>query len=287
MLKSLRILVAVLLSLLILPAAAQAGDANYWLQTDLHIRNTGDDACSYVRIETPLPVTQALYGRVLSEEFSLEPTEIIVDENGERTGVFTIDTLPPGAEVVFTQRYLITQEPSTLNTKYEPTANPKVPHTDERIKTLAQELAFGVSSPEEIVPRLARFTHEHIRYSRDSMWRNKGAISALENREGVCEDYAALFVALARAMGVESRLVYGYMRGDPTHPFQRHAWAEFLAPDIGWVPVDPTVKGTEGILDYPAAYIAQWYKDEPVRLRYLGGRISAGRVESVMAEATH
>jgi len=145
----------------------------------------------------------------------------------------------------------------------------------------ASGAVLGLSSDRERAGALAAFTYKHIRYDKDSPWRNRGALTAFQYREGVCEDFAALFVALAKAIGLDSRMVYGYLQAKEGEPFQRHAWAEVFLGEEGWVPVDPTVHGRLGLMDSPAIYIGQWYQDQPIRLRYAGGRLSASRADTV------
>ena len=64
-------------------------------------------------------------------------------------------------------------------------------------------------------------------------------------KRGVCQDYAHLMCACARARGVPARYVSGYIYGggDPaTHGAgATHAWAELFIPHIGeWRGFDPT-----------------------------------------------
>ncbi|MBV8971553.1 MAG: transglutaminase family protein, partial [Sphingomonadaceae bacterium] len=64
------------------------------------------------------------------------------------------------------------------------------------------------------------------------------AATAFGQRSGVCQDYAHIFCAAARGMGVPARYVSGhYVRADPQPA--AHAWAEALVPDLGWVGFDP------------------------------------------------
>jgi transglutaminase-like putative cysteine protease len=64
----------------------------------------------------------------------------------------------------------------------------------------------------------------------------------LELRAGVCQDFAHLFIAAARAMGVPARYVSGYIHteGGAGSASASHAWGEGWVPGQGWVGFDAT-----------------------------------------------
>lgn len=63
----------------------------------------------------------------------------------------------------------------------------------------------------------------------------------LEQRAGVCQDFAHLLVAVARGWRVPARYVSGYIEPDaPDGPQATHAWAEVLVPNAGWLGFDAT-----------------------------------------------
>lgn len=66
------------------------------------------------------------------------------------------------------------------------------------------------------------------------------AAEALALRRGVCQDYAHLFIAAARSMGIPARYVSGHLcRSDgQTVQDAAHAWAESYVEDLGWVGFD-------------------------------------------------
>jgi transglutaminase-like putative cysteine protease len=67
----------------------------------------------------------------------------------------------------------------------------------------------------------------------------------LVNRKGSCRDYAVLFSALCRSMGLATRFVSGYYTGIapvdlPNQTHHLHAWVEVYLPGGGWRGYDPT-----------------------------------------------
>lgn len=64
----------------------------------------------------------------------------------------------------------------------------------------------------------------------------------LQSKEGVCQDFTHLFIAIARANKIPARYTSGYLhqgngyQGDS----QMHAWAECYIPEKGWLGFDPT-----------------------------------------------
>ena len=68
---------------------------------------------------------------------------------------------------------------------------------------------------------------------------------ALENRQGVCQDYTHIMIAMVRALGIPCRYVSGYLFHraqslDRSAADASHAWPEAYLPELGWVGFDPT-----------------------------------------------
>lgn len=65
---------------------------------------------------------------------------------------------------------------------------------------------------------------------------------ALEQGSGVCQDYAHIFCAIARVLGIPARYVSGYLAHGAGHEAHgaSHAWAEAYVEHLGWVGFDPT-----------------------------------------------
>ncbi|GAA4405421.1 transglutaminase family protein [Nibrella viscosa] len=62
----------------------------------------------------------------------------------------------------------------------------------------------------------------------------------LINRSGSCRDYATLFMAACRSLGLAARFVSGYLYGSHQQEHELHAWAEVYLPGAGWRGFDPT-----------------------------------------------
>jgi transglutaminase-like putative cysteine protease/predicted glutamine amidotransferase len=65
------------------------------------------------------------------------------------------------------------------------------------------------------------------------------------SRCGVCQDFANLFICLARLLGVPARYVCGYIytgEKSPNHLQSEasHAWVQVYLPEVGWKGLDPT-----------------------------------------------
>ena len=68
---------------------------------------------------------------------------------------------------------------------------------------------------------------------------------ALHSRQGVCQDFAHIMIALVRQLGIPCRYVSGYLYHrkedqDRSVSDATHAWVEVLLPHLGWVGFDPT-----------------------------------------------
>ena len=67
----------------------------------------------------------------------------------------------------------------------------------------------------------------------------------LESRQGVCQDYVHVMIAIARSWNVPARYVSGYLYtdsrdGDGPPQTASHAWVECRLPELGWIGIDPT-----------------------------------------------
>ena len=65
------------------------------------------------------------------------------------------------------------------------------------------------------------------------------------SKKGVCQDFANVFITLARLLGIPARYVCGYIYTGNTGEARArsdasHAWVQLYIPGIGWKAFDPT-----------------------------------------------
>ena len=101
-------------------------------------------------------------------------------------------------------------------------------------------------SPLAFLQDLVAGVHRSFSYVKKSTAVNSPIEHALRSRQGVCQDFAHIMIALVRNAGIPCRYVSGYLyhTSENAHPSAdgaTHAWAEALLPAIGWVGFDPTI----------------------------------------------
>ncbi|MFN7917613.1 MAG: transglutaminase family protein [Vicinamibacterales bacterium] len=100
----------------------------------------------------------------------------------------------------------------------------------------------------------------------------------LEERRGVCQDFAHLQIAALRALGLPARYVSGYLLTDPPAGQPRlvgadasHAWLSVWCPVNGWVDLDPTNDVIPSTRHITVAWGRDYGDVSPLRGVVLGG----------------
>jgi transglutaminase-like putative cysteine protease len=81
-----------------------------------------------------------------------------------------------------------------------------------------------------------RWIREHFTYRTGATQVHAPLKEFLKKREGVCQDFSHLMIALVRNWGFPSRYVMGYQQAAQA----THAWTEIFVPGIGWRGMDAT-----------------------------------------------
>jgi hypothetical protein len=142
------------------------------------------------------------------------------------------------------------------------------------IRAEAERMVAGVTGTRARAERLTREVNTFV--DKKPTVSLPSALEVLRTRVGDCNEHTALFVALARSIGIPSRINVGlvYVRG----AFYYHAWPEvYLDEGKGqglWLPVDPTfdqfpadathVRLARGGLDKQASILPMFGKTQMV-----------------------
>lgn len=94
----------------------------------------------------------------------------------------------------------------------------------EALRKAATELRAAASAPYTLAERINDFVADHMHYIADTTSVFTTAAEAFVQATGVCQDYAHVMVALARACGLPARYVSGHLIGEGG----THAWVEVL-----------------------------------------------------------
>jgi transglutaminase-like putative cysteine protease len=87
---------------------------------------------------------------------------------------------------------------------------------------------------------LMQGVHQNVAFVVGATDAETTAAQAFANGRGVCQDHSHIMIGAARALGIPSRYVTGYLvTGVGASSTAAHAWAECLVPDLGWVGFDP------------------------------------------------
>jgi transglutaminase-like putative cysteine protease len=184
-------------------------------------------------------------------------------------------------------------------------ASPYVPR-DDAFAEFARP-SFAADRPlAEAAKALMQHIHRSMAYESLSTEVNTPALEALEQRKGVCQDFAHIMVACCRAMGLPARYVSGYLLTHPAPGQPRligsdasHAWASVYCPAATatgevdrvtpgcWLDFDPTNDRSPGE-DYVTLATGRDFLDvSPMRGVIRGGARHALSVAVTVAPLEH
>jgi transglutaminase-like putative cysteine protease len=235
----------------------------------------------------PTPVILMLrprsgYGQwVIREEYLLTPSLPVIEYTDGYGNLCQRLVVPTGSFQVKTTAMVETAE--TIDTAagaaYMPAQN--LPETvlqfllpsrycpSDRMGDLALEIVGDSTPGYDQVEAIRRWIQTNIRYSYGTSDASTWALDTIEQRVGVCRDFAHLGIALCRSLNIPARMVVGYLH--ELEPMDLHAWFEaFVA--------DQDDRGTQG----------RWYTFDATQEQPRGNRISIayGRDAADVALAT-
>jgi len=153
--------------------------------------------------------------------------------SGVKQVLVSIPSLPSGEEAHVYMTYDVTKRivvapqdvtllkiPKRLPREFYPYLgkSPYIESTSARIKNLAKKVVAGKDGAWDKVEAIYDWVREHIEYKEGKL---KGALAALKDGNGDCEELTSLFVAMCRANRIPARTVW----------IQGHCYPEFYLQD--------------------------------------------------------
>jgi hypothetical protein len=175
----------------------------------------------YVEVDAPQPGSLQTV-----VEFTLRRSAVLVDVDPTKVGPITAE-----------HRRIYAEELRVDGRNMEVTSE---------IRSVADEVCGEEANPAvQAAKLLAHVAASADHYSKDPSKPHCGigsAVDCMTNAGGCCTDLHSLFIALARARGIPSRLQMGY-RLNPKNEDKEYdpgyrCWVEYFLPGAGWVPAD-------------------------------------------------
>jgi hypothetical protein len=169
------------------------------------------------------------------------PYRLIQDDLGNQVLHFTFNNIPPyGAQIIQIEAGITPAVQATPDIRPYLKAEPFCEADAPAIRTLAKQLQGQTAK--ETVENIYRWVADNVRFV-GYLKEPRGALSALQYKEGDCTEYMYLFVALCRANKISARGIGGYLAGNSPvlKANNYHNWAECYL-DGAWQLVDPQRK---------------------------------------------
>jgi transglutaminase-like putative cysteine protease len=115
----------------------------------------------------------------------------------------------------------------------------RLTRADEALLDAAADLRAAHPDPRTCAYAIMRFVHRSMTYTKQVTDVFTTASTAFRMQRGVCQDFAHIAIALARACGIGARYASGHLLGEGA----THAWVEFLIDGDGGplvLSLDPT-----------------------------------------------
>jgi transglutaminase-like putative cysteine protease len=115
-----------------------------------------------------------------------------------------------------------------------------------------------------LLERISCCIHDKFRYIGREEPGVQSPSHTISRGSGCCRDFATLFLAATRLLGLAARFVSGYLHNplSPEAVGSTHAWAEVYLPGAGWTGFDPTIGRLSGS-DHIAVAISHRYDAVP------------------------
>jgi transglutaminase-like putative cysteine protease len=120
-----------------------------------------------------------------------------------------------------------------------------------RVQRLARAITANAFTPWDRASALATYLNRDGGFVYNVKVARSHTVATLEDflfdtKEGYCEQFASAFAAMARSIGLPTRIAVGYSYGSAENGVwhvrneDAHAWPEVYFTGLGWLPLEPT-----------------------------------------------
>ncbi len=150
-------------------------------------------------------------------------------------------------------------------------STPSIQSKNKEISDQAHKIVSSKSPDLDDVIKLVNWTADNIN---GAMKDSFSALEVLRSREGECQSHTRLYTAMARSVGIPTRIVTGLVYADNLG-FLYHAWAESYVK--GWLSVDPTLRQVPS--DATHIKLASSGDDDPTSVLKMMGKVHIKSLE--------
>jgi transglutaminase-like putative cysteine protease len=232
-----------------------------WVTRDLRyqylLRNDGEGSIQEGAINLAVPYAalenQELIGEIT---WNPEPTEMVEDQWGQQVARFKFQNVPTNTAV--SAGYQVRVKLGELHYAFYPedvegldkvpkeilednlAATSRLQMDQEMVKKTAKEIVGDEENPYWMARKIFDWVNGKLEYKRVGGW--DVPTTLIKRGTGSCSEYAFLYIALCRSVGLPARYEGSVVvRGDDaSFDDVYHRWCEVYLPGIGWMPVDPS-----------------------------------------------
>ncbi len=233
-------------------ASNEAAKKSIVLRAIINIKNKGQLRLDSYTFHLTIPASDHAQQHLVRTEYPYaDKYRLHTHENGVDRFMEFSWSIPPHGEITRVITFTLDVQAFDYRKKPLPPADPPHPRflapsqyvesNAPEIVAIARNIERTHASPEERLIAAYRYPIKTLRY-RD-MSSNEGALHSIRFGSGDCTEYAALFIALSRAMGIPARMTSEFhFSGNQQKKFSvpdHHSAEVYLGGS--WLPIDPNL----------------------------------------------
>lgn len=173
---------------------------------------------------------------VVAEEFFIDPPTEVREYTDSFGNMCQRLVMPEGPTGVWVRATVETADEIDVDPTAPRTEVPEIPDwvlefclpsrycPSDMVGPLASEITADALPGYPQVEAIRSWINTNIRYEYGTSEATTWALDTIENKVGVCRDFAHLGIALCRALQIPARMVVGYLH--ELDPMDQHAWFE-------------------------------------------------------------